>query len=428
MRAPPRQRADAVAFRRVISMKNNSGLTRGLAALFAIACGVIVANVYYAQPLLATIAAAFGRPVADLGYLVTLTQLGYAAGFVLIVPLGDVVDRRALVLRLLAANIAALGLIVCNPNYATFAAGCVLVGFTSCSTQILIPMAASLADPASRGRAVGVVMSGLLLGVLLARIVAGYVAYWAGWRAIFAIAVVASIAIAVVLAIMLPSNTQAVTPVTPVTPVRYARLLASLAHLMRREPLLVLRSIYGALAFACFSVVWTGLTFVLSRVPYEYDDAQIGLFGIVGVIGALAAHQAGRLIDLGHENKATGAFAAMLLISFALLAGGGASLPLLIAGTLLLDVGVQGLHIANQSVIFEIDANARSRIMTAYLASYFLGGAVGSSAAGAAYAAEGWLGVCAAGGALAGTALLVWIGAQSVGKSRLAGQSTAPRE
>ncbi|WP_407947186.1 MFS transporter [Paraburkholderia sacchari] len=413
------------------SMKNNSGLTRGMAALFAIACGVIVANVYYAQPLLATIAAAFGRPVADLGYLVTLTQLGYAAGFVLIVPLGDVVDRRALVLRLLAANIAALGLIVCSPNYATFAAGCVLVGFTSCSTQILIPMAASLADPASRGRAVGVVMSGLLLGVLLARIVAGYVAYWAGWRAIFAISVAASIAIAVVLAIMLPRNTQAVTSATSatsITPVRYARLLASLAHLMRREPLLVLRSIYGALAFACFSVVWTGLTFVLSHAPYGYDDAQIGLFGIVGVIGALAAHPAGRLIDLGHENKATGAFAATLLISFALLAGGGASLPLLIAGTLLLDVGVQGLHIANQSVIFEIDADARSRIMTAYLASYFLGGAVGSSAAGAAYAAEGWLGVCAAGGALAGTALLVWIGAQSAGKSRLAGQSTASRE
>ncbi|WP_413188863.1 MFS transporter [Paraburkholderia sacchari] len=409
-------------------MKNNSGLTHGMAALFAIACGVIVANVYYAQPLLATIAAAFGRPVADLGYLVTLTQLGYAAGFVLIVPLGDVVDRRALVLRLLAANIAALGLIVCSPNYPAFAAGCVLVGFTSCSTQILIPMAASLADPASRGRAVGVVMSGLLLGVLLARIVAGYVAYWAGWRAIFAIAAAASIAIAVVLAIMLPRSTQAVASITSITPVRYARLLASLAHLMRREPVLVLRSIYGALAFACFSVVWTGLTFVLSRAPYGYDDAQIGLFGIVGVIGALAAHPAGRLVDLGHENKATGAFAATLLISFALLAGGGASLPLLIAGTLLLDVGVQGLHIANQSVIFEIDANARSRIMTAYLASYFLGGAVGSSAAGAAYAAEGWLGVCAAGGALAGTALLVWIGAQSVGKSRLAGQSTASRE
>lgn len=422
MRAPPRQRAGAAVFREGISMKKNIGLTRGMAALFAIACGVIVANVYYAQPLLATIAAAFGRPVSDLGYLVTLTQLGYAAGFVLIVPLGDVVDRRALVLRLLAVNVAALGMIVSSSNYAIFAAGCVLLGVTSCSTQILIPMAASLADPASRGRAVGVVMSGLLLGVLLARIVAGYVAYWAGWRAIFAIAVVASIALAVVLAMALPKHTQ------PATPVRYARLLASLAQLMRREPLLVLRSVYGALAFACFSVVWTGLTFVLSRAPYGYDDAQIGLFGIVGVIGALAAQPAGRLVDLGHENKATGAFAATLLISFALLAGGSASLPLLIAGALLLDVGVQGLHIANQSVIFEIDANARSRIMTAYLASYFLGGALGSSVAGAAYAAEGWLGVCAAGGALAGTALLVWIGAQSVRRSRLPGHSTASRE
>ncbi|MDR3097246.1 MAG: MFS transporter [Paraburkholderia sp.] len=397
-------------------MKEDAGLTRGMATLFAIACGVIVANVYYAQPLLATIAAAFGRPVSDLGYLVTLTQLGYAAGFVLIVPLGDAIDRRALVLRLLAVNIVALGVIVCSPNYAIFAAGCVLLGFTSCSTQILIPMAASLADPASRGRAVGVVMSGLLLGVLLARIVAGYVAYWAGWRAIYAIAVVASLAIAAVLAVRLPRREQASAPF------RYASLLASLAHLMRREPLLVLRSVYGALAFACFSVVWTGLTFVLSRPPYEYDDARIGLFGVVGVMGALAALPAGRLIDLGHENKATGAFAVAMLAAFALLAGGGTSLPLLIAGTLLLDVGVQGLHIANQSVIFEIDANARSRIMTAYLASYFLGGAAGSSVAGSAYAAAGWTGVCAAGGALAGLAVLVWIGAQSVGRSRVPGR------
>lgn len=394
-------------------MNENAGLSRAMAALFALACGTIVANVYYAQPLLATLAAAFGRPVSDLGYLVTLTQLGYAAGFVLIVPLGDVLERRALVLRLLAANIAALGIIVWSPNYATFAAGCVLLGVTSCSTQILIPMAASLADPASRGRAVGVVMSGLLLGVLLARIVAGYVAHWAGWRAIYAIAMAASIAIAFVLAIALPRSTQ------PGARLRYASLIASLAQLMRREPLLVLRSVYGALAFACFSVVWTGLTFVLSRPPYGYDEAHIGLFGIVGVIGALAAQSAGRLVDRGHENKSSGAFAAAILLAFALLAGGGTSLPLLIAGTLLLDVGVQGLHIVNQSVIFAIDESARSRIMTAYLASYFVGGAAGSSAAGAAYAADGWPGVCAAGGALAGIALLVWIGTQSLWRARV---------
>ncbi|WP_322061091.1 MFS transporter [Paraburkholderia sp. J63] len=393
-------------------MKENLGLTRGMATLFALACGVIVANVYYAQPLLATIGAAFGRPASDPGYLVTLTQLGYAGGFILIVPLGDVVDRRALVLRLLAANVIALGIIAYSPNYVTFAAGCLLLGVTSCSTQILITMAASLADPASRGRTVGVVMSGLLLGVLLARIVAGYVAYWAGWRAIYAIAGVAGIAIAAVLAIALPKRVHATVQF------RYASLLASLAQLMHREPLLVLRSVYGALAFACFSIVWTGLVFVLSKPPYGYDEAQIGLFGIVGVIGALAAQSAGRFVDLGHENKATGMFAAMILIAFALLAGGGTSLPLLIAGTLLLDVGVQGLHIVNQGVILAIDESARSRIMTVYLASYFVGGALGSSVAGAACSVAGWLGVCAAGGAFAGIALLVWIGTQSVWRSR----------
>ncbi|WP_246327166.1 MFS transporter [Burkholderia guangdongensis] len=397
-------------------MQENTRLTRGMAALFALACGVIVANVYYAQPLLATIAAAFGRPVADLGYLVTLTQLGYAGGFVLIVPLGDVVDRRALVLRLVAANVVALLTIVFSPNYATFAAGCILLGVTSCSTQILIPMAASLAEPASRGRAVGIVMSGLLLGVLLARIVAGYVAYWSSWRTIYALAAVAGIALAAVLAAVLPTQAR---QAQPAARFRYVELIASLARLMRREPLLALRSVYGALAFACFSVVWTGLTFVLSRPPYAYDDAKIGLFGIVGVLGALAAQSAGRLVDRGHENRATGAFAAAILLSFALLAGGAASLPLLVAGVLLLDVGVQGLHISNQSVIYALDANARSRITTTYLASYFVGGAIGSSAAGAAYAADGWPGVCAAGGALAGAAVLVWLGTQQALRSRM---------
>ena len=251
-------------------------------------------------------------------------------------------------------------------------------------------------------------MSGLLLGILLARVAAGAIADGFGWRAVYGIAAVMVLALTAVLAVKLPKDRRDAR-------VDYAALMKSLVALVRAQPLIALRSAYGALVFACFSLLWTGLTFLLSQPPYSYSEGQIGLFGVVGAVGALAATSAGRLVDRGHGNAATGLFAAAVLASFALIAAGAHSLAALIAGILLLDVGVQGVHISNQSVIYALTGNARSRVTTIYLTSYFIGGALGSFAASVAYGIDGWRGVCIAGAALAGVLVVLWLASQRVG-------------
>ncbi|KVZ89739.1 MFS transporter [Burkholderia ubonensis] len=386
-------------------------LTRGMTLLFACACGIVIGNIYYAQPLLAAIAHSFGRTPAELGFLVTLTQLGYAASLLLIVPLGDALNRHTLIVRLLVLNVVALAAVACNTNFHAFIAANVALGFVTCSTQLLVPFAASLADARTRGRAVGTVMSGLLLGILLARVAAGAIADRLGWRAVYAIAALMVLGLTGVLAVKLPKDRRD----ARLGLVDYAALMKSLAALVRAQPLIALRSAYGALVFACFSLLWTGLTFLLSQPPYGYTEGRIGLFGVAGAVGALAATSAGRLVDRGHGNAATGLFAAAVLASFALIAAGAHSLAALIAGILLLDVGVQGMHISNQSVIYALAGDARSRVTTIYLTSYFIGGALGSFAASVAFGADGWRGVCAAGAVLAGALIALWLASQRVG-------------
>ncbi|KVE09734.1 MFS transporter [Burkholderia anthina] len=390
---------------------NHPPLTRGMTLLFACACGIVIGNIYYAQPLLAAIAHSFGRAPAELGYLVTLTQLGYAASLLLIVPLGDAVNRHTLIVRLLMLNVVALVAVTFSTNFTMFVVANVAVGFVTCSTQLLVPFAASLADARSRGRAVGTVMSGLLLGILLARVAAGAIADAFGWRAVYGIAAAMVLALTAVLAVKLPKDRRDAR-------VDYAALMKSLVALVRAQPPIALRSTYGALVFACFSLLWTGLTFLLSQPPYRYSEGQIGLFGIVGAVGAvgaLAATSAGRLVDRGHGNAATGLFAAAVLASFALIAAGAHSLAALIGGILLLDVGVQGMHISNQSVIYALAGHARSRVTTLYLTSYFIGGALGSFAASVAYGLDGWRGVCIAGTALSGVLIALWLASQRAG-------------
>ncbi|MBY4829889.1 MFS transporter [Burkholderia dolosa] len=383
-------------------------LTRGMTLLFACACGIVIGNIYYAQPLLAAIAHSFGRAPAELGYLVTLTQLGYAASLLLIVPLGDALNRHTLIVRLLALNVVALAAVALSTHFAMFVAANVVLGFVTCSTQLLVPFAASLADARTRGRAVGTVMSGLLLGILLARVAAGAIADALGWRAVYGIAAAMIVVLTAVLAVKLPKDRRDAR-------LDYAALMKSLVALLRAQPPIALRSAYGALVFACFSLLWTGLTFLLTQPPYGYTEGRIGLFGIIGAVGALAATSAGRLVDRGYGNAATGLFATAVLASFALIAAGAHSLTALIAGILLLDVGVQGTHISNQSVIYALAGDARSRVTTIYLTSYFIGGAFGSFAASVAYGIAGWRGVCIAGAALAGTLVALWVASQRVG-------------
>ncbi|MBJ6724930.1 MFS transporter [Geomesophilobacter sediminis] len=373
-----------------------------LTLLFAVTCGGVVANIYYSQPLLAEIAAAFHLPTAQAGLLVTITQIGYASGLALLVPLGDALSRRRLTIGLCLLTSAALLAAAFSPSYYLLCVAMVCVGLSSCAVQVLVPFAASLAPDAIRGKVVGTVMSGLLLGILLARTVSGLIAGTFGWRAVYLFAFGAMTVLIALLVKFLPAD-----PSRPRTP--YLKLLSSAGRMALTDPVLRERSFYGALAFAAFSLFWTGLTFVLSAPPYSYSQSTIGLFGLAGAAGALAASGAGRLADSGGTRLATGLFGSAILASYGLIWLGGHSLAALIGGVLVLDVGVQGLHITNQSVVYRGNAEARSRITTVYLTSYFIGGAAGSLLASTCYAWGGWGAVSCCGAAIGAIILLRWL-------------------
>lgn len=382
-------------------MPAERGLSRALVLLLAVACGTTVANLYYAQPLLDTIAADLGVSSGLAGLVVTASQLGYAAGLVLLVPLGDLVERRRLVPQLLLATAAGLALCVVAPAFAVLALGIAIVGVTSVATQVLVPLASQLAHPDERGRTVGIVMSGLLIGILVARTVAGVISDLAGWRTVYLVAALAMLVLAATLARLLPSA-------PPTTSLRYPQLLRSVGTLVRSAPVLRRRMAYGALGMASFSVLWTAIAFLLAGEPYGYGDATIGLFGLAGLFGAGAAQLAGRASDGGRGHAATGACLLTLAAGWALLALGRSSLAALIAGVVLLDFGVQGQHILNQSTIYAALPEARSRVTTAYMTSNFVTGALASATAGFAWQHGGWGAVSALGAGLGVLGLLVW--------------------
>lgn len=378
-------------------------MTALLTLVFAVTCGGIVANLYYAQPLLASIGAAFHVTTARTGMLVTMTQIGYACGLAFLVPLGDALDRRRLIISLCACTAVALLLVALSPSYKVLAFAFVFVGLTSCAVQVLVPFAASLASDDIRGRVVGTVMSGLILGILLARTASGLIAEAAGWRMVYVFAFFGMVLQIACLAKLLPHDAHE----RPHTP--YAQLLRSTVQLAMEDRTLRERSVYGALGFAAFSLLWTGLTFVLSAPPYLFSESRIGLFGLAGAAGALAASGAGRLVDRGWAHAATGLFGAAIIVSYGLLWLGGHSLAALIGGVLLLDVGAQGLHITNQGVIYRGNSNARSRVTTVYLTSFFIGGASGATMASIGYAWGGWPAVSACGAGIGGLIVLCWI-------------------
>jgi predicted MFS family arabinose efflux permease len=377
-------------------------LDRRLVLLLAVACGATVANLYYAQPLLDAIARAFGVSQGTAGLLVTVSQLGYFTGIVLLVPLGDLVHRRPLVVRMLLVCAAGLALSAAAPGLVALAIALAVAAFTSVVAQILIPLASTLAGDEERGRVIGTVMSGVLLGILLARTFAGVIAQVAGWRTPFAVAAVAMLVLAATLRRALPD-------VEVPSSLPYRRALASILVLVREEPALRRRMAYGTAGFAGFSVLWTSIAFLLSRPPYGYGEATIGLFGLAGLAGAAAAQASGVLADRGFTRPATGAFLVAILAGWGLLSLGTTSVVAVLAGIVVLDLGVQGQHILNQSTIYELRPEARSRLTTAYIATQFAGGAAGSAAASVAWTAGGWSAVCGVGAAIAAVALAFWL-------------------
>lgn len=385
-----------------------TALPRRVVAIMAIACGAAIANTYYGQPLLGVIADTFGVSATTAGLIVTASQLGYAAGLVLVVPLGDLVERRRLVLVLLAATTAGLACTAAAPSLSVLAAALALVGVTTVVTQVLTPLAASLAGEHERGRVVGTVMSGLLIGILVARTVSGVIAELAGWRAVYLLAMVTMLVLAVLLARTLPESRPAPSSHT------YATLLRSIAGIVASSPLLRRRMLYGATIMGGFSVLWTALTLLLSAPPYSYSAGTIGLFGLFGIAGAVSAQRAGRLGDAGHSRLATGAFLAAIIAGWALLALGGTSVAALIAGIVVLDLGVQGTHILNQHEIYGAHPDSRGRVTTAYMTCNYVCGALGSATAVIAFREGGWDAVVVLGGAIAALGLLVWLQAQVV--------------
>jgi predicted MFS family arabinose efflux permease len=367
-------------------------LSRGLVVLIAVATGAVVANLYYAQPVLHEVGRDFHRGTGETSLIITCTQVGYAAGLLLVVPLGDLFARRGLVVRIF--GVAVLALIGCAlaPSLWVFALASVAVGCASVAGQVMIPFAADLAPAERRGRVVARIMTGLLLGILLARTVSGLVSQWAGWRAIYWLSAGLMLAFAFILWRALPDE-------GPRPHQSYRRLVASSLRLLVDLPVLRRRAWHGACGFACFSVLWTSLAFLLSGRPYGYSNAVIGLFGLVGAGGILAANVAGKLADSDRARASTWVAGGLLIISFGVMWFGRTTLVALLIGIVVLDVGVQGLQITNQAIIYALAPEARSRINSAYMFCYFVGGAMGSVAAGSAYAAWGWAGVCVLGAA-----------------------------
>jgi predicted MFS family arabinose efflux permease len=373
----------------------------GRVALFAVACGLSAANLYYAQPLLPQIGSDLHSGSGRTALVVTSAQVGYGLGLALVVPLGDILVRRRLVPGILALAAAALVASSLAPDLGVLLLTVGIAGVCSVAAQILVPFAASLASDQRRGRVVGTVMSGLLIGILLARTFSGLVAQAAGWRAVYLVAGGVIAVLALVLARRLPGE-------PPRPRMAYSQLLASVVRLVRDEPLLRLRSAIGALGFATFNVIWTSLAFLLAGAPYHYGDAAIGLFGLLGAAGALAATFSGRLADLGLERWVSGGSLCAVLAAMVLLGAGAHQLWVLVVAILVADFGIQAVHIQNQQLIFGIDPSARSRLNTGYMVTYFTGGAIGSATTGVAYATGGWSAVAILGIAYAAAALAVW--------------------
>ena len=362
-------------------------LTPSLVALIAVATGAVVANLYYAQPVLHLVAHDFHSGSGLASLIITATQVGYAGGLLLIVPLGDLHARRVLVVRIFAVVAVALVACALSPDIWIFGLASVAVGAASVAGQVMIPFAADLAPAERRGRVVARIMTGLLLGILLARTVSGLVAQLAGWRAVYWLSAGLMVAFAAVLWRALPAE-------GPRPHRNYATLVSSSLRLLVDEPVLRRRAWHGACAFACFSALWTTIAFLLSGAPYHYSSVVIGLFGLVGAGGIVAANLAGRLADSDRSTVSTMVAGALLVGSFATLWFGRTSLAALIVGIVVLDVGTQGMQITNQAIIYALRPDARSRINSAYMVCYFVGGAVGSVTAGVIYGSDGWSGVC----------------------------------
>lgn len=376
-------------------------LSTALILLMAVATGLAVASNYYAQPLLHTIAQELGLSMESAGTVVITAQLSYGAGLFLLVPLGDLFEQRRLIVTMTVLSALGLLLSAFAPSLTWLLIGTAVTGMFSVSAQVLVPMAASLTDPQSRGRVVGTLMSGLLLGILLARTVAGALSSAGDWRSIYLLAASLMFISALSLFFALPNHHHS-------AGLSYPKLLGSVFKLFVEEPVLRMRSILGLLTFSLFALFWTPLAFLLAVPPYNYSDGVIGLFGLAGAVGAVAANWAGRMADRGRGQMATTVGLLVLLACWLPMAFAGHSLIALLIGVLALDFAVQLVHVSNQNAVFQVRPAARNRLNAGYITCYFIGGAMGSLIGAQTYPLYGWNGIVMVGAVIATLTLAIW--------------------
>lgn len=377
-------------------MPPGSHTPRALIWLLSVAVGIAVANIYYAQPLAAAIAKDLHATVAEVGTAMTLTQVGYALGMILFVPLGDGRERRSMIVTTAGASVIALLSCAGAQSIAALTASSLALGLGTSVVQMIVPYAVSLSAPEHRGRVVGSVMAGLLMGILLSRTASGAIGAAFGWRAVYSIAAGAMALLAVALRFLLPEQ-------RPSEPMSWLRVLRSLATLFRSEPTLRRRSLVGALGMASFSLFWAMLSFHLGALGY--GSAVVGMFGALGVVGVLIAPVVGRLAVGPAPAWINVIGLGTVLAGYLVFYFGARSLLAIGVGVVLLDAGVQSNQLTNQTVIYGLAPELRNRLNALYMVSYFVGGALGTLAGSVAWSLGGWAAVCAVGAtlALAGT-------------------------
>lgn len=381
---------------------DSRGLSKLQLGVMAIATAATAANLYYCQPLLSQIASSLHMTARETADIPMLTQVGYALGLLFLAPLGDMVERRGLVTTLLLIVTLSLLGTTSAPAAWVLLATSLITGMFTVVPQVIAPMASALSKPEAQGRAVGIVMGGMLIGILLARTIAGFIGTWFGWRAMYAFAAVMMLALAALLRAALPAS-------RPHSRIRYRELLSSLIPLARKLPALRQSAIMSGFAFGAFSAYWTTLVFFLEKPPYHYGAQMAGLLGLAGVAGALAAPGVGWLSDRGYPRLASGCALLIGMIAFGLVWAVGGTIAGLATGGIVLDLGTQANLVTNQTRVYRLIPEARNRINTVFMVTYFVGGALGTFLSGLAWSRWQWNGVCVLGASFFGAALIVWL-------------------
>lgn len=384
------------------NLNQQPSMSHALALLFATACGMSVANIYFAQPLLDQLSNEFGINHSIIGVVITITQIFYGLGLLLLVPLGDLLNQRRLIVGQMLLSTTALVIVGTASSSMVLFAGMALVGLLAVVTQTLVAFAATIASPTERGRVVGIVTSGIVIGILLARTFAGILTDVAGWRSVYLFSAALMLLMVFMFIKMLPNVEREVKSLS------YPQLIRSVLALFIQERTLRVRSVLAMLIFADFSILWTSLVLPLSTPPIALSHSAIGAFGLVGVAGALAAARAGKLADQGYGQRTTGIALALLLISWLFISYIEQSLIALVIGIVLLDLAVQAIHVTNQTMILPLHTEARSRLTAGYMVFYSIGSAGGSIASTQIYVHFGWGGVSLLGASVSALALLFW--------------------